>query len=46
MTEIITKVGANCGIIFIVELDGLGGRKVLKGQDGTALFKILRIDDG
>ena len=38
--ELIDKTGANiCGMMFVIELDGLGGRSQLDDQDVTALLK-------
>ncbi|MGQ4005848.1 adenine phosphoribosyltransferase [Francisellaceae bacterium CB300] len=38
--ELIEKTQANvCGMIFVMELDGLGGRDKLAGYDITALLK-------
>ena len=38
--ELIDKTGAAiCGMIFVIELDGLGGRDKLAGQDVSALLK-------
>lgn len=38
--ELIEKIQANvCGMIFVMELDGLGGREKLAGHDITALLK-------
>lgn len=39
-SELIDKTGATiCGMIFVIELDGLGGRDKLADQDVTALLK-------
>jgi adenine phosphoribosyltransferase len=38
--ELIEKTQANvCGMVFVMELDGLGGREKLVGHDVTALLK-------
>jgi adenine phosphoribosyltransferase len=38
--ELITKTGASiCGMIFMMKLNGLGSREVLKSQNITALLK-------
>ncbi|MFT4694762.1 MAG: adenine phosphoribosyltransferase [Francisella sp.] len=38
--ELIEKTQANvCGMIFVIELDGLGGRDKLMGHDITSLLK-------
>ena len=38
--DLIDKTGASiCGMIFVIELDGLGGRDKLVGHDITALLK-------
>ena len=38
--DLIVKTGASvCGMIFVMELDGLGGRDKLAGYDITALLK-------
>ena len=38
--ELVYKTGATiCGMIFVMELEGLGGREVLQGQNVTALLK-------
>ena len=38
--ELIVKTGARiCGMMFVIELDGLGGREAIKGQDIITLLK-------